>query len=104
MVDDSMVFYVSFPVAGQDWQVQCSLTSIKDDPYWTKTDPYIDESDYEEAEIVRVVCAEKGDIRLDEKSWKELLRHHDLLADFCEQLMAYLSYLTWTMTKPIAEA
>lgn len=98
MISDSLIFYISFPIKGEEWQVQCSLTALCDDP---EAHIVIDD---EQVEVVRVVSAKLEDVSLDEKAWRELLREHGLLSDFCEQLMTYLSFLTWTLSKPMAKA
>ena len=96
MTNDSLVFYVSFPIKGDDWQVQCSLTASCDDPLILDGD--------EKTDVIRIMHAKFGGVTLDESAWRELLKEHDLLSGFCEQMMTYLSYLTWTLSKPIAKA
>lgn len=93
---DSLVFYMEFPIADATWSVQCCVTnmSVSDDGYHFN----------EEADIVRVMNAKHNRIRLDERSWKALLDENDLLGEFCERMLSYLSFLMWTIEKPMAEA
>ncbi len=89
MNNDSFVFHVNFPVQDVKWRVQCSVTLL---------------SENVPVDTVRILDAMYNGIRLDERSWKELLRQHGLISEFCSEMMDYVSLLLWSLSGPVAEA
>jgi hypothetical protein len=50
---------------------------------------------------IRIAGAVHDNVKLDEVSWREFLKDHSLLRDFCSDIMGYASLLEWSISRPV---
>ena len=93
MSGDTFEFSISFPVEGTGWRVRCSVLLNLD----------LAESDDFGAEVdtISIISATQSNLMLDEVCWREFLKSHGLLREFCSDMMGYASLLQWSLSRPV---
>ena len=93
MSGDAFEFDISFPVESTGWCVRCRVLFNLDLTRSGDLDIEVD--------TIRILEARHSGLTLDEISWREFLKSHGLLREFCSDMMGYASLLQWSLSRPI---
>ncbi len=93
MSGDAFEFSISFPVESTGWRVRCMVLFHFDLTRSGDLDIEVD--------TIRILEASHSSLTLDEISWREFLKSHGLLREFCSDMMGYASLLQWSLSRPV---
>ena len=94
-MDSSLLtFFMEYRIEGVHWRVECTA----------QTFDVGDQDNDVDVDLVKVTCASCTGVRLDEDSWKALLKEHGLVTEFCEQMLSTLAMMQWSLNGPAGEA